>query len=412
MHNAAAVVAIEAPIAARQSVHVGWLLRLPYPLRNALGRWRALVSMVLGVGIALSIGMTLLAVISAEMDIITGDYTRSGIGLYVATQGGKIVSILPGDSPGSILNARAALAQVRSWPEVQSAIGAVTSTMSREGDGPRRRGEPAELVSVIGINGDPTLVPGLTVLEAGRWVRGGNEIVIGRTLARGKGLRVGDAVRLNGGAFTIVGIGNLRGFSAFGQSAVAYMEQSALVQRAHLANVVNVIAIQTQQPERVAERLNDLGGLSSWTPEELVQQAQQANASGIAIDWVLIILTLGIAGLFVNTMLNHSVTERRAEFAVLRAIGFPGPWIVLTVALEAVTITVAAGLVAVALSLGMGALINGLVAAQYGLESLYRADSSLFLLIFIMAGTLGVVSGVFPARKAASVDPVEVLREV
>ena len=88
------MVAIEAPVAARQSTHVGWLLRLPYPLRNALGRWRSLVSMVLGVGIALSIGMTLLAVISAEMDIISGDYARSGIGLYVATQGGKIVAIL------------------------------------------------------------------------------------------------------------------------------------------------------------------------------------------------------------------------------------------------------------------------------------------------------------------------------
>ena len=69
-------------------------------------------------------------------------------------------------------------------------------------------------------------------------------------------------------------------------------------------------------------------------------------------------------------------------------------------------------MVAVAISLGMGALINGLVAAQYGLESLYRADASLFLLIFLMAAALGVVSGVFPARKAASVDPVEVLREV
>jgi len=412
MHNASAVVAIEAPIAERRSTQVGWLLRLPYPLRNALGRWRTLASMVLGVGIALSIGMTLLAVISAEMDIITGDYTRSGFGLYVATQGGKIVAILPGDAPGSIQNARATIAQIRGWPEVQSAIGAVTSSMTRESDGPRRRGEPAELVSVIGINGDPTLVPGLLVLEAGRWVRGGNEVVVGRTLARGKSLHVGDALRLNGATFTVVGIGNLRGFSSFGQSAVAYMDHAALMQRAQLANVLNVIAIQTQQPDRVAERLNDLGGLNSWTPEQLVEQAQQANASGIAIDWVLIILTLGIAGLFVNTMLNHSVTERRAEFAVLRAIGFPGGWIVLTVALEAVTITVAAGLVAVGISLGMGALINGLVAAQYGLDSLYRADTSLFLLIFTMAAALGVVSGVFPARKAASVDPVEVLREV
>src|SRR5207302_5995638 len=169
---------------------------------------------------------------------------------------------------------------------------------------------------------------------------------------------------------------------------------------------------QTQQPERVTERLNDQGGLNSCTPQQLVQQAQQCNASSIALDSVLTILTLGIAGLFVNTMLNHSVTERRAEFAVLRAIGFPGGWIVLTVALEAVAITVAAGLVAVGISLGMGALINGLVAAQYGLDSLYRADASLFLLIFTMAAALGVVSGVMPARKAASVDPVEVLREV
>src|ERR687886_354753 len=412
MHNATAVVAIEAPIAARQSIQVGWLLRLPYPLRNALGRWRSLVSMVLGVGIALSIGMTLLAVISAEMDIITGDYTRSGIGLYVATQGGKIVAILPCDRPGSIQNARATIARIRGWPEVQSAIGALTWTMTREEDGPRRRGQPAEVLSIIGINGDASVVPGLLLLDAGRWVRGGNEVVVGPTLARGKSLHVGDTLRLNGATFTIVGIGNLRGFSAFGQSAVAYMDHSALIQRAQLANVLNVIAIQTQQPERVAERLNEQGGLSSWTPEELVQQAQQANASGIAIDWVLIALTLGIAGLFVNTMLNHSVTERRAEFAVLRAIGFPGPWIVLTVALEAVTITVAAGLIAVVISLAMGALINSLVAAQYGLESLYLADTPLFLLIFTLAAALGAVSGVFPARKAASVDPVEVLREV
>ena len=56
--------------------------------------------MIVGVGIALSIGMTILAVISAEMDLLTGDYERSGIGVYVATQGGKIVASLAGDTPG------------------------------------------------------------------------------------------------------------------------------------------------------------------------------------------------------------------------------------------------------------------------------------------------------------------------
>jgi putative ABC transport system permease protein len=209
----------------------------------------------------------------------------------------------------------------------------------------------------------------------------------------------------------VVGIGLLRGFSAFGQNSVAYMDYRTLVSHAQLGDALNIIAIQTNQPARVVQRLNDLGGLSAWTPAQLVAQAQQASASGVAIDWILIVLTLGVAGLFVNTLLSQSVSERRAEFAVLRAIGFPARWIVLTVALESLLVTVAAGLLAVVISLLFGALINATVAPQYGFDSLFHADPSLFILIFGLAIVLGVVSGVLPARKAASVDPVEVLRE-
>jgi len=386
-------------------------LRLPYPIRNALGRWRALITMMIGVGIALSIGMTILGVISAEMDLLTGDYARSGVGVYVSTQGGKIVAELAGDTPGTIRDATTVLAQVRGWPETRTAIGALTWTMERETEGPRRRGQPTELMAVIGIDGDPSYVDGMLALDAGRWLRGGNEVVIGRQLARDKGLHVGDALRLNGSTFSVVGIGLLRGFSSFGQNSVAYMDLRTLVQHAPVGNVVNVIAIATAQPDKVVERINDLGGLAAWTPAQLVKAAQQASASGVTIDWILIVLTLGVAGLFVNTMLSHSVSERRAEFAVLRAIGFPSRWIVSTVALESLSITVAAGVIAVAISLVFGWAINATVAAQYGLESLFRVDSSLLLLIFGMAVALGVVSGVAPARKAASVDPVEVLRE-
>src|SRR4051794_22199231 len=360
---------------------IGWAARIPYPIRNAVGRWRTLLSMMLGVGIALSIGMTILAVISAEMDLLTGDYERSGVGVYVATQGGKIVAELAGDTPGSIQRASTVVVAVRSWPEVRSAIGAVTWTMQREPEGPRTRGQLTELVSVIGIDGDPTSVPGMLVLDAGRWLRGGNEIVIGRALARDRRIKIGDQLRLDGSTFFVVGIGRLRGFSSFGQNSVAYMDFRTLQQHAQLADVLNVIAIQPDQPARGSQRVDDLGGLSSWTPAELVAQAQAASANGITIDWILILLTLGVAGLFVNTMLTHSVLERRAEFAVLRAIGFPSRWIVLTVALESLSITVAAGVIAVAISMVFGWAINVTVAAQYGLESLFRVDSSLLLLI-------------------------------
>ncbi len=408
-----AMVAVTAGAAqAREARPGSWLLDLPYPLRNALRRWRGLVGMIVGVGFALSIGMTILAVISAEMDLLTGDFQHSNIGVYVTTEGGKLVAVVAGDSPGTIQNGSTLLTEVRSWPGVQNALGTLTWPLTHEPEGPRRRGQPTEVQTVVGVEGDPSLVPGMLTLDDGRWLRNANDIVIGKTLAKNKDLKVGDVMRLNGATSTIVGIGKLHGFTTFGQEGVVYMDYKTLIQRAQLAGVFNVIAIQTTRPDAVSARLADVGGLSSWTPAQLVAESQKSFASSIAIDWILILMTLGIAALFVATMLNHSVSERRAEFAVLRAIGLPAWWVILTVALESLAITVAAGILGVLISFGLGWLLNATLTEQYGVDSFYRADPQLFLIIFLLATGLGAISGILPARKAATVDPVEVLREV
>ncbi|MBI4506950.1 MAG: hypothetical protein HY691_15580, partial [Chloroflexi bacterium] len=60
------------------ATHVTWLLRLPYPVRNVVRRWRGLLGMMLGVGIALGIGMTMLAISSAAIELYTADFRRSG----------------------------------------------------------------------------------------------------------------------------------------------------------------------------------------------------------------------------------------------------------------------------------------------------------------------------------------------
>src|SRR5258708_20163921 len=98
----------------------------------------------------------------------------------------------------------------------------MTATMTRAQDGPRRRGEPTELVSVIGVNGDPLGVPGMLALESGRWLRGGNEIVIGRTLASGKSLHIGDSLRLNGGPLPPARTRRLPGFPPVAPASAPY----------------------------------------------------------------------------------------------------------------------------------------------------------------------------------------------
>ncbi len=397
-------------LAAVRRPRVGWLLALPYPVRNMLRRWRDLVGMMLGVGIALGIGMTMLAVSNAQMEIFTGDFRLSGANAYVTQQGGNLVPLLPGDTQGAIRHGRSTLAYARSLPGVSGAVGILTWSLERQREGPKRRNIATELVVTMGVDGDPLLVPNILALREGRWLRRTDEAVLGAKLSREKNLRVGDSIRLADRDFSVVGIGKLRGFG-FTADSLAYIDYRALRQRAEVGDVFSVIALRTTDPAATKQRIEELGSLSVTDAATVVKQAEEAQATAAALRWILILLTLAIAALFVSNMLSHSVAERRLEFATLRAIGIPSRTVLLTVGAEALLVIAAAGVIGLLISLLLGVLIDRYLAPQYGFDSLYAAGAGLFGSVFALALGLGVVSGLFPARQATKVDPVEVLRE-
>ena len=386
--------------------------RLPYPLRNVLRRWRGALGMMVGVGIALGLSMTMLAVSQGSMDFYTLDYKRSAANLYVVTAGGNLIPVLPSDQPGTIDHAQSTLAQVRGWPEVSQAVGVMNWSMEREAEGPRDPNAPKYLLPVIGVDGDPTRISGMADITEGRWMRRPNEIVVGSRLSRDEGLPLGSTVRLAGQTFSVVGVGKVRALGgAVVSDSVVYMDFGAFRQRAGVGDVVSVVIVQSSDPARTQQRLMDLGGLDVDTPADLIAKAEQVNQTGVVLYWVMIGLTLVIASLFVSNMLARSVAERRLEFATLRAIGVPRRTILFTVGAEAVLISLAAGLIGIVLSLFLGALLNAAMAAAYGLEGIYRAEAGLFVLVFVLAILLGLGSGLLPARQATRVDPVDVLRE-
>jgi putative ABC transport system permease protein len=392
------------------SEQITWLMRLPYPLRNVLRRWKGMLGMVIGVGIALGIGMTMLAVSRASVELFTADFKRSGADLYVVTRGGTMIALLPGEGPGTIDRGRGRLSQIRALPDVRSTIGVMSWPLEREQEGPRRRDELTEQIATMGVEGDPELIPNALVVDQGRWLRRSNEVFLGSKLSREKGLGVGDTLRLNGRDFSVVGIGKLRGFGLSGD-AMAYLEYRAFVQRAEIGDVFSIIAVDTDRPEEVRQRIHEIASLGVFDRADLVRQAEKANETGVVMRWILNALTLTIGALFVSNMLSRSVAERRLEFATLRAIGLPSRTILLTVALEATMVSLLACVAGIGISFALGAFIDGVVAKQYGFESLYAPDAGLFLLIFVLALLLGLVAGLFPARQATRVDPVEVLRE-
>jgi ABC-type lipoprotein release transport system permease subunit len=369
-----------------------------------------MLGMVVGVGIALGIGMTMLAVSRASIELFTADFKRSGADLYVVTRGGTMIALLPGEGPGTIDRGRGVLSRIRALPEVRSAVGVMSWSLEREQDGPRRRDELTEQIATMGVDGDPELIPNALVVEAGRWLRRSNEVFLGSKLSREKGLGIGDTLRLDGRDFAVVGVGKLRGFGLTGDS-IAYLESRAFGERAGVGDVFSIIAVDTDRPDEVRERVHEIASLDVFDRTDLVRQAEKANETGVVMRWILNVLTLSIGALFVSNMLGRSVAERRLEFATLRAIGLPSRTILLTVALEAAMVSLLACVAGIGISFALGAFIDGVVAKQYGFESLYAPDAGLFLLIFALALALGLVAGLFPARQATRVDPVEVLRE-
>jgi ABC-type lipoprotein release transport system permease subunit len=383
---------------------------MPYPIRNMLRRWRGMLGMMIGVGIALSIVLTMLAMTTASVDLYTSDFKRAGSDLYVIQQGGTLIPVFPSDTPGTVKHARHTITQIRALPEVRSALGVMTWAMEREREGPRRGDRPAEMIPAMGVDGDPTFIPQVLDLKQGRWLRRGDEVVIGPKLSREKKLTLGDSLRLNERDFTVVGIGKLRGFG-FGGDSTAYLDYRAFRQRADIGDVFTVIAVDTVQAEETRRQVLELGSLAVSSPQDLVRQTEQVYASSVAFSWIFSLLALAIGALFIANMLARSVAERRLEFATLRAIGIPARTILLAVGGEAIFISLLSALFGLALSLLFGWLINSTLAVEYGIETLFNVDAGLFTLAFGMALGLGLVSGVFPARQATRVDPVEVLRE-
>ena len=318
----------------------------PYPVRTVLRRWRGTIGMIVGVGIALGIGMTMLGVNTATIEIFTRDYRLSGADLRVIAQGGTLIPLLPSDSPGTIKHAQNVLTQIRAMPGVTQAVGVISWELERERPGPKRTDQPAELIAVMGVDGEPDEIDGTVVMDAGRWLRRSDELVIGPRLSREKRITLGQTIRLSGRDFVVVGIGKLRGFG--GQSdSIGYLQRQSLRQRVNVGDLVNMIAVDTTRPDLTQQRIADLDAVSVFDVAQTIQLAEAAQESRVVTRWIMLSMILGIAALFVNNMLSGSVEARRLELATLRAIGIPSRTILLTVAGEALMICGLASLVGV-----------------------------------------------------------------
>jgi putative ABC transport system permease protein len=141
------------------------------------------------------------------------------------------------------------------------------------------------------------------------------------------------------------------------------------------------------------------------TPDQIIQQFD--NITGLIGLVAIAISALGllVGGIGVMNIMLVSVTERTREIGVRKAVGARRRDIIGQFLVEAMTLTGAGGLLGIAISILITMLVGALVPSLPSAVPLWALIAG-----FTVSVAIGVFFGVWPAVKAAQLDPVEALR--
>jgi putative ABC transport system permease protein len=132
------------------------------------------------------------------------------------------------------------------------------------------------------------------------------------------------------------------------------------------------------------------------------------------LAFILASVSLAVGFLLVTTLVTVSVNERIGEFAVLRAIGVARWRIVAQVMAEGVALSVVGSVLGLGLGLVTAKWLNGILAAFPGLPAafeFFRFEPSAAFRSLGMLVICGVLAGIWPAWRAASLPIAKTLRE-
>jgi putative ABC transport system permease protein len=141
------------------------------------------------------------------------------------------------------------------------------------------------------------------------------------------------------------------------------------------------------------------------TADSIIQQLDRIIGMIILVSTAISALGLLVGGIGVMNIMLVSVTERTREIGVRKALGARRRDIILQFLTEAIALTGAGGLIGVALSAVIATLLSLALPALRGGVPLWAVVTG-----FSVSVAVGVFFGVWPAMKAARLDPVDALR--
>ncbi len=248
--------------------------------------------------------------------------------------------------------------------------------------------------------------------------------VIGTTVAEnlfGSANPVGQTIRVNNSPYKIIGVLESKGQSSMGQDQddVVIVPLTTAQERLLGITYVKSINIQVTDANRMDQVQSEVETLlrqrhhiigdkeDDFTVRNLTSLMQTMTQTTTMITILLgsiAGISLLVGGIGIMNIMMVSVTERTREIGIRKALGATFRNIMMQFLIESVVIGVVGGLIGI----GAGCMVSMAIAKFGGFNTVITAAP--VLLSFFFSVGIGLFFGIYPARKAALLDPIEALR--
>ncbi len=370
--------------------------------------------------------------------VAVGNGARERVNAQIQSLGANLIIVIPGNitqggarlgtGNASTLTDADAQALKTEIPAVQAAAPLVRGGVQVVSGGQNWA------TSAIGVDLD-YFVARDWVVERGREFseeetrRGGQVALIGQTVQRelfGGNDPVGAQIRVRNVPFEVIGVMSPKGQSMFGQDQddVILLPLQTARQRVVGTNraknrSVNQIMVKIREGEdlsaaeeemrrllRQRHRIQD-GRDDDFSLRNMaeIQATREESARTMAMLLLSVAaVSLVVGGIGIMNIMLVSVTERTKEIGLRMAVGARPLDVMGQFLIEATTIALIGGLIGIGIGIGI-AIITAMKAGWPLL-----IDPLVVVIAFVFSGLVGIVSGFYPAFRAARLDPVEAFR--
>ena len=231
---------------------------------------------------------------------------------------------------------------------------------------------------------------------------------------------IGQTVKIENMNFTVVGVTKSKGGTGFGSSDdLIYIPLSTAQHYFTGSNSVSNINIQVKEEELMVsaeEQITNLlltrhsitdpinADFSIMNQADILDTMSDVSGTLTLLLGAIAGISLIVGGIGIMNMMLTTVTERTREIGLRKSLGAKNKNIALQFLMESVTLTFIGGIIGIML----GWLASMLVTKFSGTTTVVSAWS--IFLAFGVSAAIGIIFGYYPAKRAASLNPIEALR--